>query len=69
MADLQQDPARLFRSLLQSFTEASLTWAKLQPESMFCLLGPAGWQNDLGAITIALEGAFKIKGDEFLEGN
>ena len=68
MTDLRQDPARLFRSLLQSFKEAASDIGKTSSQSQWlAFLGPQAGKTIVGAITIALERAFKIKGDDFLE--
>ena len=68
MADLQQDPARLFRSLLQSFKEAASDMGKTSGQSQWlAFLGPQAGKTIVGGITITLEGAFKRKGNEFLE--
>src|SRR5258705_163855 len=68
MSDLQQDPARLFRTLLQSFKEAASDMGKASSQSQWlAFLGPQAGKTIVGAITIALERAFKIKGNEFLE--
>src|ERR1700676_5189495 len=68
MTDLQQDPARLFRSLLQSFKEAASDMRKTSSLIQWlAFLGPQAGKTIVGGITIALERAFKIKGNEFLE--
>ena len=68
MAHLRQDPARLFRSLLQSFKESASDMGKTSSQSQWlALLGPQAGKTIVGGITITLEGAFKIKRNEFLE--
>jgi hypothetical protein len=68
MADLQQYPARLFRSLIQSFQEAAPDMGKTSSQSQwFTFLGTQAGKTIVGGITVTLKRAVKIKRNELLE--